>query len=112
MELDSRSLKALRVSLSCEDLENRNAELGKFWAAPVSAPGKMLRLIQTEFNDPCSRHCKRVSFDENQSFFSFHVYILKLLNVYLFRRWRRLISDDSSSDSEQNDLSAPALQPV
>ena len=72
--MDGRSPEALRVSLCCKDLENTDAELGKFWAALVPAPGKMLRLIQAESTDPRSRHYKVVSFDENQFFFSFHVY--------------------------------------
>ena len=44
LAMDSRSLKSLHAFLSCEDLENRDAELGKFLAAGVPAPGKMIGL--------------------------------------------------------------------
>ena len=37
--MDSRSLKAMNLSLSCEALENRHAEPKKFLAAPVPVPG-------------------------------------------------------------------------
>ena len=75
LSMGSRSLKALHASLPREDLENRDAELGKFWAAPVPAPSKMLGWVQAKGTDPSSRHHKRVSFDENQSFYSYHVYL-------------------------------------
>ena len=62
------------MSLSWEDLENRDAELGKFWVAQVLVPAKMLGWVEAKCTDASSRHHKRDSFDENPSFFSFHIY--------------------------------------
>ena len=72
--MDSRPLKALHASLSCGNLENRDAELGKFWVAPAPVPGKMLRGLQAKCIDPSSSH-KRDSFDENPYFFSLQVHL-------------------------------------
>ena len=51
LPMDSRLLKAWHASLSCEDIENRDAELGKFWATSVPALGKMLRWVQANCID-------------------------------------------------------------
>ena len=66
-------LKAWHAFMSCEYPENRDVELGKLWAAPVLAPGKMIKWVKAKCTDPSSRHHKCVSFGENQSFFPFHV---------------------------------------
>ena len=65
--MDGRSLKDLHPSLSCGDLENRAAEVGKFWAAPVPAPGKMTQWLQEECTGPGPIYHKHDSFDDNLS---------------------------------------------
>ena len=75
--MDGRSPKPLHLSLPCENLENRYWELD-FLLTPIPALGKMSRWLQAKSTGPGPRHDKHDGFDdpENQSMFSFHVYLL------------------------------------
>ena len=77
--MDSRSLKALHPSLSCGDLGNRDAELGKFWVAPVSAPGKM-----SKQNVPAPAPDITYLTVLIRISLSFHFTFTNLLKLYLF----------------------------
>ena len=108
--MDSQSLEALHPSLSCGHLENRRS-WEYFGRLQCRLRVKLSHRFQAKCSDPNPGHQKRDGFD-GKSFFLIILRLLMLLNLYLFRSWRCLIFDGSSSGYELNALSVPAPQLV